>query len=99
MPGHGTIAGRILTPDGRHLPNAPSSSTPGQTSTPPLLRHTYEDALGLIFPDDEWGENFLLADLPAGAYKVEVSINGKVYFLMSWSSRARLHGSRCEPNR
>ena len=36
---------------------------------------------GSIWPDDEWGENFLLADLPAGAYKVEVSINGKVYYV------------------
>ena len=31
-------------------------------------------------PDDEWGENFLLADVPAGPYKVEVAVNGKVYF-------------------
>ncbi|HCS24145.1 MAG TPA: hypothetical protein DIW20_10395 [Rhodospirillaceae bacterium] len=37
------------------------------------------DALGLIFPDDQWGENFLLADLPAGPYIVEASINGKTY--------------------
>ena len=41
---------------------------------------TYADALGLIHPDDEWGENFLLADVPAGPYKVEVAVNGKVYF-------------------
>jgi murein DD-endopeptidase MepM/ murein hydrolase activator NlpD len=82
LPGHGTLAGRILTPDGRHLPNAPLLLYPGPAfDSPRYYTFTYEDALGLIFPDDEWGENFLLADLPAGAYKVEVSINGEVSYV------------------
>jgi murein DD-endopeptidase MepM/ murein hydrolase activator NlpD len=82
LPGHGTIAGRILTADGRHLPDVPILFYPGPAfNSPRYYAHTYLDALGLIFPDDEWGENFLLADLPAGAYKVEVSVNGRVYYV------------------
>jgi murein DD-endopeptidase MepM/ murein hydrolase activator NlpD len=82
LPGHGAVAGRILTADGLHLPNVPILFYPGPAfNSPRYYAHTYLDALGLIFPDDEWGENFLLADLPAGAYKVEVSINGKVYYV------------------
>ncbi|MCA9870490.1 MAG: hypothetical protein KC487_08975, partial [Anaerolineae bacterium] len=41
--------------------------------------YTYIDGLGLIHPDDQWGENFLLSDLPAGDYLVEATVNGKVY--------------------
>ena len=82
MQGHGTIAGRILTTDGRHLPNVPILFYPGPDfKSPRYYAYTYVDAMGLIWPDDAWGENFLLADLPAGAYKVEVSINGKVYYV------------------
>jgi murein DD-endopeptidase MepM/ murein hydrolase activator NlpD len=80
LPGHGSLAGRVLTADGRHLPNAPLLLYPGPNfNSPRYYTYTYEDALGLIFPDDAWGENFLLADLPAGPYRVEVSINGKTY--------------------
>jgi len=80
LPGHGVLAGRILTADGRHLPNAPLLLYPGPAfNSPRFYTFTYEDALGLIFPDDQWGENFLLSDLPAGPYRVEVSINGQTY--------------------
>lgn len=82
LPQHGTLAGRILTNDGRHLPGVPLLLYPGPAfSSPRYYAFTYADALGLIFPDDQWGENFLLADLPAGPYKVEVSINGRVYYV------------------
>jgi len=80
LPGHGALAGRVLTADGRHLPNVSLLLYPGPAfNSPRYYTSTYVDALGLIFPDDQWGENFLLADLPAGPYIVEASINGKTY--------------------
>lgn len=80
LPGHGALVGRVLTADGRHLPNAQLLLYPGPAfNSPRFYTSTYEDALGLIFPDDHWGENFLLADLPAGTYIVETSINGVTY--------------------
>ena len=81
LPGHGTVAGRVLTADGRHLPEVPVNLYPGPDfNRPRFYATTYADALGLINPDEAWGENFLLADVPAGPYKVEVAVNGKVYF-------------------
>ncbi len=80
LAGHGTLAGRVLTADGRHLPNVQVLLYPGpEFNSPRYYAFTYTDALGLIFPDDEWGENVLLADLPAGAYRWEIAVNGKIY--------------------
>jgi murein DD-endopeptidase MepM/ murein hydrolase activator NlpD len=79
LPGHGTLAGRILTQDGRHWPDLPILLYPGPTfETPGYYVNTYLDELGLINPDDGWGENFLLADLPAGPYLVEIEIGDQV---------------------
>lgn len=80
LPGHGTVAGRVLTADGRHLPEVPLLFYPGPDfNSPRYYAFTYIDGLGLINPDDQWGENFLLSDLPAGPYLVEATVNGKVY--------------------
>lgn len=80
LPGNGVLAGRVLTSDGLHLPNVALLlyKGPGFNSQR-FYAYTYEDALGSILPDDEWGENFLLADLPAGRYRAEISINGRTY--------------------
>ncbi|MCB0255595.1 MAG: M23 family metallopeptidase [Anaerolineae bacterium] len=80
LAGHGTVAGRVLTADGRHLPEVPLLFYPGPDfNSPRYYAYTYIDGLGLIHPDDQWGENFLLSDLPAGDYLVEATVNGKVY--------------------
>jgi len=80
LPGFGALAGRVLTADGRHLPNVHLLFYPGpEFKSPRFYTYTYTDALGLIFPDDEWGENFLLADLPANTYRYEFEANGKIY--------------------
>lgn len=80
LPGNGVLAGRVLTSDGLHLPNVELLlfERP-RFDSQRFYTYTYEDTLGQILPDDEWGENFLLADLPAGRYQVEVSINGRTY--------------------
>jgi murein DD-endopeptidase MepM/ murein hydrolase activator NlpD len=80
LAGHGSLAGRILTVDGRHLPEVLLQLYPGpQFNSPRYYTSTYVDGLGLIHPDEAWGENFLLADLPAGEYRVETAVNGKLY--------------------
>lgn len=80
LPGHGVLAGRILNGDGLYLPNVKILLyKKPEFNSQRYYTYTYEDALGQILPDDEWGENFLLADLPVGRYRVEVSADGRTY--------------------
>jgi murein DD-endopeptidase MepM/ murein hydrolase activator NlpD len=79
LPGHGTIAGRVLTADGRTLPEASILFYPGPDfSVPRYYVFSYVDAPGLINPDDQWGENFLLADMPANTYLVEFDLGDQL---------------------
>jgi hypothetical protein len=32
-----------------------------------------------VNPDDEWGENFLMGDVPAGSYVLKTRIGGRLY--------------------
>jgi hypothetical protein len=80
LPGHGSLAGRVLTEDGRHIPEIPVLLYPG----PGLNQVGYYiepsiDAPGRINSDDQWGENFLLSDVPANSYLVEIEVGDKAY--------------------
>jgi len=71
LPGRGTLVGRLLTPDGRSWPGA--TLYVRRASTPHKIfqtLYTYVDD-PRINPDEEWGENFLWADAPAGDYLLE----------------------------
>jgi murein DD-endopeptidase MepM/ murein hydrolase activator NlpD len=68
--GHGTIAGRLtVAPEGEFVPGALVSlyDAQGQWRTD---AETYSDGAN---PDEEWGENFVIGDLPAGIYTVQYS--------------------------
>lgn len=77
LPNHGTIAGRLVNAEGRTLPGA--SVLFYRAESPELWRvvPVYADESG-IEPDEEWGENFALADVPAGAYRVSSRVDGRV---------------------
>lgn len=80
LPGHGSLAGRVLTEDGRHIPEIPVLLYPGPGfDQVGYYIYTYIDAPGLINPDDRWGENFLLSDVPANSYLVEIEVGDKAY--------------------
>lgn len=78
-PGFGTIAGRLINPEGRTWPDVPILiyQMPNADRIWQQI-YTYLD-LPDINPDDDWGENFMLADVPAGAYLLETKINGRLY--------------------
>jgi murein DD-endopeptidase MepM/ murein hydrolase activator NlpD len=63
--GYGTLAGRVVNPDGAFLPEV-SITVRG----PDAVRYTWTYASNLMNSDDEWGENFTLGDLPEGWYTV-----------------------------
>ncbi len=78
-PGYGTLVGRLINAEGRAWPNVPIFIY----QAPNFDRiwqqvYTYLD-LPDINPDEEWGENFMLADMPAGTYRLETKINGHLY--------------------
>jgi len=78
-PGYGTLAGRLVNAEGRTWANVPILIY----QAPNFDRiwqqvYTYLD-LPDIHPDDDWGENFMLADMPVGQYRIETQINGHLY--------------------
>lgn len=71
LPGRGTLVGRLLTPDGRNWPGAVLKVwKKGRPDKVYQILYTYLDD-PQIHPDDQWGENFLWADAPAGDYMLE----------------------------
>jgi hypothetical protein len=79
FPDQGTIAGRLLYPNG--CPIQDRTITIHQAESPDerwgSLR-TYIFGEG-INPDDDWGENFCLGDVPPGAYILRTVVNRKLY--------------------
>ena len=71
--GWGTLAGRFIDTRGAFISGADLVVTPLDVSADTGLRvqKTYED-LRLV-PDEVWQENFVVGDLPAGRYRVELS--------------------------
>ncbi|MBC7263430.1 MAG: peptidoglycan DD-metalloendopeptidase family protein [Chloroflexi bacterium] len=70
-PGRGVIAGRLVDGDGNPIPQARiviRSAGAGDD----YWREIWTYASDGINPDDEWGENFALGDVPAGLYIIEV---------------------------
>jgi murein DD-endopeptidase MepM/ murein hydrolase activator NlpD len=79
FPDQGTIAGRLLYPNG--CPILDRTITIHQADAPDerwASLRTYIFGEG-INPDDNWGENFCLGDVPAGAYVLRTVVNRKLY--------------------
>jgi len=78
MPGHGTLIGRYLAPDGKAWQGAPIRIYRGQGENRRFWTqiYTYLPEAG-IQPDPLWGENFLLTDVPAGTYTLEFALGGR----------------------
>lgn len=79
FPDRGTIAGRLLYPNG--CPVQDRTITLHRAESPDegwgSLR-TYIFGEG-INPDDDWGENFCLGDVPVGTYILKTVVNRKLY--------------------
>lgn len=77
LPGHGTLAGRLLEREGRTLPETSVLIYGGEDAELWRVVPVYAADAG-IHPDDQWGENFLLADVPAGRYRLAAQVEGQV---------------------
>ena len=75
--GWGTLAGQLVDRRGRFIPGADITVTPVDNPNVPIRRQkTY---LPGVNPDENWQENFVVPDLPAGRYQLLVSVNGVRY--------------------
>lgn len=78
LPGHGTIAGRVLDTQGNPIPgvviNFHRAEEPDKR-----WRETWTYASTEVKPDEEWGENFVMGDVPAGSYVLKTKVNGQLY--------------------
>lgn len=76
--GYGTLAGRFVDRRGRFIPHADISLTPvdAEIDTNPRRQRTYDLS---VRSDEVWRENFVIGDLPAGRYRLLVTIDDISY--------------------
>ena len=89
LPGFGTMVGRVVTPDGKLLPEALvaiSRAEAAGTAWRQAWTYTTRDieidgARRVDSPNSDagWTENWVLGDVPAGEYVVGVRVNGEAY--------------------
>lgn len=79
LPGLGTVAGQVVTPDGRAWPEVRLFLYRIEAEGSRLFQiiPTYAADPGLR-PDPDWAENFALADVPAGVYDLVVRLGGQI---------------------
>jgi len=78
LPGHGTIAGRLLDAQGNPVPEAVINFHEAE-SPDRRWRETWTYASAEVNPDEEWGENFVMGDVPVGSYVLKTRIDGRLY--------------------
>lgn len=67
LPGQGVIAGRVIDSGGRHIPDVYITFQPA-SSPEEFWRETYTYPASEVNSDEEWRENFVMGDVPAGSY-------------------------------
>jgi murein DD-endopeptidase MepM/ murein hydrolase activator NlpD len=78
LPGHGTIAGQLLDSQGNPIPEAIINFHRAEEPDK-RWREAYTYPGDGVHADDEWGENFVMGDVPAGSYVLKTSVNGWLY--------------------
>lgn len=73
--GWGTLAGRLVDRRGRMIPGATIKvmPLPFDPAIPVRTQRTYESST--VQSDEVWRENFVVADLPAGRYRLHATVN------------------------
>ncbi len=70
FPDYGTVAGRIIRPNGSLVEEAPISLRRIDAPSRYLAATSYAGTT--VNPDDQWQENFALDDVPAGYYEITI---------------------------
>ncbi len=78
LPDHGTIAGQLLDAQGNPIPEALINFHRAEEPDK-RWRETWTYTSGGVNPDEEWGENFVMGDVPAGSYVLKTRVDGRLY--------------------
>ena len=83
LPGHGTIAGQLLDAGGNPIPEAlvtfHRAEEPDRRWRETWTYASDEVDPDRVNPDEEWGENFVMGDVPAGSYVLKARIGGRLH--------------------
>lgn len=82
FPDRGTIAGRVLWPDGSPVEGAPVSLNRVDGDAPYAATTTYAD--GTVNGDPGWKEDFAIDDVYAGYYEVVVKVGSEKFKAETW---------------
>lgn len=83
FPDRGTVAGRVVWPDGVLVAEAPISLHRIDAPTAAYYATTTY-ANETLNPDDSWGENFALDDVEAGYYEATILVDGRKISQAFW---------------
>lgn len=75
--GWGTLAGRFVDSRGRMIPGALITIEATNANVTRRIQRTY--AGNSVVADEIWRENFVVADLPAGRYRVLLAVAGQTF--------------------
>jgi len=78
LPGHGTIAGQLLDAEGNPIPEVVINFHRAEEPDG-RWREACTYASDEVNPDEEWGENFVMGDVPAGSYVLNTRVDGRLY--------------------
>jgi murein DD-endopeptidase MepM/ murein hydrolase activator NlpD len=79
FPEMGTIAGRLKDAEGNFIPQTLITFHRAETPDERWREtRTYYEEEG-IAPDPEWGENFVMGDVPPGDYVIKARVDGRLY--------------------
>ncbi|MDX1688530.1 MAG: peptidoglycan DD-metalloendopeptidase family protein [Candidatus Promineifilaceae bacterium] len=82
FPDRGTVAGRVIWPDGSPVEAAPVSLNRIDGDAPYSATTTYAD--GTVNGDPGWNENFAIDDVYAGYYEVIVNVGSEKVKTETW---------------
>jgi hypothetical protein len=78
LPGHGTIAGQLLDTQGNPISEAIINFH--RAEAPDVRwREAWTYVGESVNSDEEWGENFVMGDVPAGSYGLKTRVGGRLY--------------------
>jgi len=73
--GAGTVAGRLVDPEGNYVHERPIRLYDGER----VIRRTFTYASSVVNPDEGWGENFVFWEVPPGRYTVRANLGTETH--------------------